>query len=306
MGPMLDLRLLRYFVTVAETGSIARAAEVLHISQSPLSRQLLQFEARLGLQLFERAGKRLSLSGDGQAFLERATALLASARALERYAADLARGTAGRLRIGYVEGATATNLLDRIIARLPAGSGGVVPQNFDFLEMRSSEQWQALAERQIDLGLAYSAPPAAGELLTAHCVVDEPLRLAVARGTFAPGTPITPALLDGRPWIAFPEALNPALREHFLASCHRCGFHPDIRHEAADPAIIFRLVERGNGFAFRQSSAEKAEHPRIDFHPVTWFPMRVTIHAIWRRQDQGALLKAVTRALLDPRAAEAQ
>ncbi len=296
---MIDLRFLRYFITVAETGSIARAADILHISQSPLSRQIIQFEANLGLQLFERTGKRLSLSRDGHAFLEQANSLMASASALEGFARDLARGTAGQLRVGYVDGAITAGFLDRIIAQLPETDGAAPYQKFDFLEMRSRDQWDALAERRIDLGLAYSAPPAQNDLLASMRIFDEALDLVVARGTFAPGTVISPALLDGKPWIAFPEALNPGLRDSFLSHCRQCGFTPDIRHEAADPAIVLRLVERGKGFAFRQPSADNATHPGIDFHAVPWFPMRVTIHAIWRQQDKGTLLETVTRLLVD-------
>lgn len=296
---MIDLRLLRYFVTVAETGSIAKAADILHISQSPLSRQIIQFEARLGLQLFERSGKRLALSRDGQAFLSQAAGLLASASDLERFAYDLTQGTAGQLRIGYVGGAIDAGILNGIIARLPAGTDAPAGQKFDFLEMRSGDQWEALAKRRIDLGLAYSPPPARYDQLSSGCLIDEPLRLVVARGTFSPGEPISPALLDGKPWVAFPQALNPGLRERFLAACHQCGFHPNIQHEVADPSIAFRLVEHGKGFTFRQASAEQTPYPCVDFHVVPWFPMRVTIHAIWRQQDDGALLRTVIQSLRD-------
>ena len=66
---MLDLQQLRYFVAVAETENVGQAAELLHISQSPLSRQVQQLESRLGLTLFAREKKRLKLTPAGREFL---------------------------------------------------------------------------------------------------------------------------------------------------------------------------------------------------------------------------------------------
>ncbi|MFC2967036.1 LysR family transcriptional regulator [Acidimangrovimonas pyrenivorans] len=291
---MLDLRLLRYFVTVAQTGSIARAAEELHVSQSPLSRQIIQFEETLGFQLFERVNKRLVLSREGQAFLKRANALLASARALDAFARDIAGGTTGRLRIGYVEGAVTTDLIGRVIDGLTALDDAAARQ-LEFRPMRSQAQWEALEQHEIDLGFAYSLPPEGNARLETRLVTDEPLVLAAPKGTFAPEQPIEPAQLDRQPWIAFPKAMSPVLRDRFLERCAECGFIPDIRHEAADQSLVRRLVAAGRGCAFLQLSAERLRDPAIDFYPVPWFPMRVTLHALWRAHDHGPLLGAVQK-----------
>ena len=92
---MLDLRQLRYFVAVAEDEHVGRAAERLHISQSPLSRQIAQLEERLELQLFERSQQRIRLTADGRTFLAEARALLTHANRLESLARRLGRGDEG-------------------------------------------------------------------------------------------------------------------------------------------------------------------------------------------------------------------
>jgi DNA-binding transcriptional LysR family regulator len=80
---MLDLRQLSYFVAVAEEEHVGRAAKRLHISQSPLSRQIAGLEDRLGLLLFERIHRRIRLTREGHAFLTQARQVLAQAQALE-------------------------------------------------------------------------------------------------------------------------------------------------------------------------------------------------------------------------------
>lgn len=105
---MLELRQLRYFVAVAETEHVGRAAERLHISQSPLSRQIAQLGKTLGLTLFERGQQRIRLTRDGQVFLAEARALLRHADRLENLGRRLGSGEEGGLCVGYVADAVHT------------------------------------------------------------------------------------------------------------------------------------------------------------------------------------------------------
>src|ERR1700733_15338260 len=108
---MLELRLLRYFVAVAEVEHVGRAAEALHISQSPLSRQLRQLEEQLGLRLFDRERQRLRLTHAGRWLLRESRRLLEHAERLQKEAAQVARGAWGSLRIGFVKSAMWTGVL---------------------------------------------------------------------------------------------------------------------------------------------------------------------------------------------------
>ena len=100
----MELQQLRYFVAVAETEHVGRAAERLHISQSPLSRQIRQLEEQLGLQLFERIKQRVRLTPAGRDFLAEARDLLAQAERVEERARQVGKGEACSLAIGYCEG----------------------------------------------------------------------------------------------------------------------------------------------------------------------------------------------------------
>lgn len=88
----MDSRLLRYFVTVVDQGTVSAAAKVLHITQPALSRQIKQFENQLGLKLFQREGTRLALTSEGLQFLAAARNVLQTHDHAESFAVSLAAG----------------------------------------------------------------------------------------------------------------------------------------------------------------------------------------------------------------------
>jgi DNA-binding transcriptional LysR family regulator len=96
----MDLRHLRYFVNVAETASVSKAALRVHISQPALSRQIHDLEIELGLRLFDRVGRRIRLTPEGEDLLERSRDVLARAEAIRERARELTAGVVGRLRVG--------------------------------------------------------------------------------------------------------------------------------------------------------------------------------------------------------------
>ena len=152
---MLDLRQLRYFVAVAETEHVGRAAEALHISQSPLSRQIAQLEKNLGLALFERSQQRIRLTSDGRVFLIEARALLRHANRLENLGRRLGRGEEGGLCIGYVADAMHTGVLPGALRTLQEERPGI---HVALYSLASAEQFEGLRQRSLDIALVREPP----------------------------------------------------------------------------------------------------------------------------------------------------
>src|SRR5438552_5542618 len=96
----MELRHLRYFAAVADAGNVSRAARRLHVTQPALSRQIQDLERDFACRLFDRIGRRIVLTKDGDELLERTRRLLADAEALRERARALAGGETGVLRIG--------------------------------------------------------------------------------------------------------------------------------------------------------------------------------------------------------------
>jgi DNA-binding transcriptional LysR family regulator len=97
----MELRHLKYFLTVAEELHFGRAAERLHITQPPLSQQIGKLEEELGIQLFHRTRRRVELTDAGRIFLEEAQLTIRQAQQAVTVAERVSRGQIGRLDVGF-------------------------------------------------------------------------------------------------------------------------------------------------------------------------------------------------------------
>ncbi len=273
---MLDLQQLRYFVTVAETGNVGRAAKRLGMTQSPLSRQIQALEARLGLELFERRRKRLYLSRAGRDFLPDAQKLLADAEKAEARVHALSTGEIGTLVVGYVEGAVHAGVVPH---SLQAFRREVPKASLELRSLRSGEQFAQLKSGEIDIGFTYCAPSVHEDLRSSR-LFEEEFLLAFSLETTTAATP-TVDDLNHAPFIALPENLSPGARQDFLDACARAGFRPEIRYEVAEPSIVLALVGAGLGVAIVQKSLRENAPEMIGFAPVPGaFSLRLSVYIV--------------------------
>ncbi|MBB4127655.1 DNA-binding transcriptional LysR family regulator [Xanthomonas translucens] len=279
---MLDLRQLRYFIAVAETENVGRAAAQLHISQSPLSRQIKQLEEQLGVLLFERSKKRIRLTQEGRDLLGEARTLMANANRVETFARRLGTGDAGRLAIGYVEGAMYANVVSPSVRAFRIASPSVM---LSLQALGTAVQFEYLRRHMLDVGLAYRMPERESGLSGA-LVLDEPLTLAIPKGhPLCRSRIVKPAQLDGQTWIAVTRQPVDTVRSALLSACQDAGFTPDIAYETSDPLASLYLVSSGLGVTLVQSALKANAPAGIVFRDLKWLNLRVKIHLIWRSDD---------------------
>ena len=163
----METRQLRYFVAVARTRHFGRAAEQLHIAQSPLSQAIRQLEGQLGAPLFERTTRRVDLTPAGEALLPDAVRILASVDAARDQVRHVAAGALGRIRVGATGLATYRHVPD-IVRRLTAELPGLA---LTFTtEMLTPSLEAALADHRVDL--AVLRPPVGNRDLDQHVLVQ--------------------------------------------------------------------------------------------------------------------------------------
>ncbi|MGE5333146.1 MAG: LysR substrate-binding domain-containing protein [Nitrososphaerota archaeon] len=240
----MELRHLRYFIAVAEELHFGRAAARLHITQPSLSIQIRDLERAVGVPLFARAGRRVQLTDAGRSFLDGARLAIAQVETAIQDARRAHRGEIGQLTLGFV-GSAAYRVLPHLLRAFTNTHPDVTLR---LSAMTTKEQLAALSERRIDLGLLRLPVDDAG--LAWYVVAREPLMAVLpVHHPLATQAQIPLGALAREPFILYPRADSPAIRDTIIALCHRAGFSPSIVQETGEMQTIVGLVAGGIGNA---------------------------------------------------------
>tara|TARA_R110002167_G_scaffold19692_1_gene72372 strand:+ start:65590 stop:66465 length:876 start_codon:yes stop_codon:yes gene_type:complete len=281
---MLDIRQLYYFVTVAEEEHVARAAERLHISQSPLSRQIAQLEEKLGLTLFERKAKRIKLTTDGQTFLKEAKALLTHAKRLESLGQRLGRGDEGGLCIGYVDSAMYSSILPDYLRNLRQDKPNT---HVALYNQTSHQQLEGLLQRSLDIALVDELQEGSSVLSFAK-IYDDPMLLALADDH--------PLLLKNDIQIEDIKLLSwlsikGQSKKSFIDICAVNGFSPNIIAEVDDPISALGLVAAGTGVAMIQQSLKQQLPKNVTTLSLIPLSYNTSLWVAWHNEILRPLVK---------------
>jgi DNA-binding transcriptional LysR family regulator len=224
---MVELRHLRYFIAVAEELNFSRAAERLHMAQPPLSAAIRQLERELGVDLFTRTTREVTLTDAGRAFLEGARRTLADAERATEDAKRAGAGELGRLRLAY-SWSTRFETLPSLGRAFRAAHPGV--------ELLAQEMWNvrmppAFRSGSIDLALSL-CPEIAAELEQAPIRTEHLVALLPEAHRLADEEAIPLSSLAEEEFVLFPRDIAPRLHDTFVAICRRAGFEPRLRSES--------------------------------------------------------------------------
>jgi DNA-binding transcriptional LysR family regulator len=188
------------------------------------------------------------LTEAGRCFLEDARAILALTEDAKRRAAQIARGAAGRLEIGFSGSAPFNPMMPPLLARFRREWPGV---RLALNQMTTAAQLEALCDGSLDIGFAR---PAASELLSRHLVVHRALRepLLVALSSDHPlagRSPIEFAALRDEPFVMPPRYISAGFYDKIIELCTRAGFMPRIVMDAHQISTILALAAAGIGVA---------------------------------------------------------
>ena len=256
---MIELRHLRYAVTVADEGHMTRAAERLGIQQPPLSQQIAKLEAIVGAPLFKRLPRGVALTDAGQTFVERARTILHDVDLAIEATRRNARGEEGSLAIGFTSSAAFHPLVTSAVRSLGETSPNVVLK----LEEASTPDLITMMHSGL-LDVAFVRSPVAqssgliiSRILDEEMLVALPDRhpLATTRGE----NPVQLSELANEPFILYRRPSGPGLYDGIIAACLAAGFSPKIRHEAPRLLSTLSLVAAGLGISIIPGSIARLE-----------------------------------------------
>lgn len=283
MALAFDLRQLRYFATVAECGSFRAAAERLHLSQPPLSRQVQALERALGARLLERRRDGVALTPAGRQALARAQALLGEAQALAGLFADPARAP-GRLRIGITAAVTVADRT-RLARAWQRALPGVA---LDLAPGFSRDLIPALKEGRLAFALVGLPGDVTG--LETRPVHSSPLGAALpSRHPLARRRVVS--LLDVRdlPLFWIPRTHNPAYHDFCVRYFRRIGYRPETIIVEPGQLQTLERIAQGEGWTIPNGATLETKVRGVAYRALAeGEDLAVRVIAAWRAEGADA------------------
>ena len=276
----MNLRQLQYFVEVSELESVTKAAERLHVAQPALSRHMRTLERDLGVRLFARDGRGITLTNAGVVFRERVRAVLRELDRAQMEVKALSRSPGGRIDLGMpfsISQALTRNLVQRVHHELPDVSLRVIDGWTGFII-----EW--LLRGRLDLGVIYDYTLKSDVLRTEPLAVEEHFLVCASGDPLAGRGRISLAEVAGLP-LALPS------REHGLRLAveqimQTIGRVPHIHTELESIVALKQFAQDGGVYTIlpRGEIEEELAAGRIKTLRIVNPPIHRTLFVAWSNE----------------------
>ena len=293
----IDLKQLKYFLAVAEEKSFSRAAERLHISQPPLSQQIMKLESELGVRLFARTTRTFELTVAGKALMSEASDLLAKMRMTIDTIRQIDRGEVGRLRVGIVGSAMwgpIPSLLEEFQSKYPRVT-------WTIHEFGPTVQYEALRAKQIDVGFWREPKLNEDDLKNDNLRQELCFRenVCVALNEHHPlakqdAIELTDIANEPMLTLALDKSAFP---RYLIQCCVKAGFQPTIFQEASEPQTLLAMVGAGLGVALLPETTSRIGWPGVVFVPIRTNPPSANLYITYTTLDDAPVVRAFLNIL---------
>jgi DNA-binding transcriptional LysR family regulator len=266
----MDIRRLRYFLAVAEAGHVSRAAERLGIQQPPLSQQIKALEAELGIALFRRHPKGVSLTDAGQVLRAEATRMVGEFSRMRERMLALAEGKRGVLSVGFTSSAAAHEFTPQALRACRSRFPDI---ELIVSENNAAEITEAVAASRLHCGFL-RVPVSHPQGVALETLLQEPAVVAVsadhrlAKAPAARRAPVQLQDLEGESLILVRRSGAPGLYANLLALCAQEGVRVEVAAEVERMMTNLNLVAAGVGISVVPASMQGAHPHAIVYRPL--------------------------------------
>jgi DNA-binding transcriptional LysR family regulator len=285
----MELRHLRYFVSIGEEEHFGRAAARLHVAQPALSRQIQDLEREMGFLLFDRLPRGVRLSAAGKLFLSDARRILQDVEEAKRRAERIALGKAGTLRVGIAQALSWHGMVVRSFREFRRRQPDA---ELLLHHLISIHQVEAILSGRLDAGFAAAVTPWNKDLAHWEFAQDRILLTVPKDHPLTKRGKIRLSDLRGMPFIWFQRSANPTFDNQLTQECARGGLSaPRIVQEASDRDTVLSLVQNRIGIAWLTESIRWHCPRDIVLLPVADMTVRLPFNLIWKKGNSLPLLK---------------
>ncbi|MDR7300421.1 LysR family transcriptional regulator [Haloactinomyces albus] len=285
----MEIRWVEAFIAVAEELHFGRAAERLHMGQSPLSQTVKKLERRLGATLFERSTRAVSLTSAGHAFLPHARRIVGEMDLAQRAARATHGEVYGQVTIGFsgaLNHRTLPPLTRTVRTRHP---------NIALTLVNRVATYDALHQlQQGSLDLAFVGLPLSAEMVCSRDIAEESLGVVLpVDHPLATADGIDLAELSGDDFVTMPLQAGSVYREIVVNACVRAGFRPRIAQEVYDPYLILSFVAAGVGVSLAPECLRSIMPAGAVFVPLVGTPPVLRTGIAWNPEHSSEALRAI-------------
>ncbi len=287
----IDLKLLRYFLAVAEELHFGRAAARLNMSQPPLSIHIKDLEQQLGTLLFVRHSRSVALTHAGKILLEESRRLLANASQALARVEQIGRGEAGRIELGVV----GTAMWGRMRPTMRRFLKECPNVHVSFREKSPGVQMALLERRELDAGIWRMAiEPTTG--FTSLRLHESSFLVAIPQDHHLASRDAIPlTALRNEYFVTLPSVHSDWA---FLQRvCQQAGFSPMIVREAVEPQTVLAMISMGLGVTLMADSYAQMSWPGVVFRPLEE-RIPADLYIVYEQQHATPALERLVKALI--------
>ncbi len=268
----METRLLKYFSVLAEELHYGKAARRLHISQPPLSRQIMDLEEELGVRLFNRTKRNVELTVYGKYLKGQSDRLFSHMDVIKNHLQLMKNGAVGQIKIGYV-GDFMHSIFPDILSSLKEKFPKIETTLF---ESDTESQLSALRSGSLDVGFVRT--PLEVKDLVMKPIYKETFSLILSKShPLSTRKRIPLKNLADEPYIGFSPRCPPPLSRSVMSICNREGFSPRVIHRALQITSIVKLVEQNVGYSIIPIGPKAVFKEKVKFFELKNCPERAEI-----------------------------